>query len=258
MAKLSVAIITYNEQRNIERCLQSVKNVADEIVVVDSYSTDKTQEICLKYSVRFEQHPFEGYSEQKNLAAQLCTHELILSLDADEALSPELEQSIFKIKQQSSFNGYTFNRATFFCGQHIKHCGWYPDVNIRMWKNAKGKWIGNKVHEKFVMEVGSDIQHITGDLLHYSYYSIEEHIAQINKYSTLSAVKKYEKGKKSSLLAIILFPKWRFFRDYILKRGFLDGYYGFVICTNSAHEVFLKYTKLRDLWHKNEAKLLHK
>ena len=105
------------------------------------------------------------------------------------------------------------------------------------------------------MEDGSTIQHITGDLLHYSYYSIEEHIAQINKYSTLSALKKFDKGKKSSLLAIILFPKWRFLRDYILKRGFLDGYYGFVICVNSAHEVFLKYTKLRDLWHKNEAKL---
>ena len=255
MTKLSVAIITFNEQKNIDRCLNSLKGIADEIVVVDSFSTDKTQEICSKYSVRFEQHPFEGYSEQKSYATQLCTHELILSLDADEVLSPELEQSILKVKQQALVGGYSFNRATFFCGQHIKHCGWYPDVNIRMWKNAKGKWTGNKVHEKLVLEDGLAVQRLSGDLLHYSYYSIEEHIAQINKYSTLSALKKFEKGQKSSLFAIIVFPKWRFFRDYIIKRGFLDGYYGLVICANSAHEVFLKYAKLRDMWRNNEATL---
>lgn len=255
MVKISVAIITFNEQKNIERCLKSVIAIADEIVVVDSFSTDKTEEICLAYPVRFVKHSFEGYSEQKNYVANLCTNELILSLDADEALSPELEQSILKVKQQTLVSGYSFNRATYFCGQHIKYCGWYPDVNIRMWKTQNGKWIGNKVHEKIVLNDSLDVQHLKGDLLHYSYYSIEEHIAQINKYSTLSALKKFEKGKKSSLFAILLFPKWRFFRDYIIKLGFLDGYYGFVICSNSAHEVFLKYTKLRDLWRNHDVAL---
>jgi len=251
--QLSIAIITYNEERNIERCLKSVQGIADEIIVVDSFSTDKTEEICSRYNVTFVKHAFEGYTEQKNYVASLCKNPLILSLDADEALSAILKQSILNSKEKTDADGYTFNRATHFCGQHIKHCGWYPDATIRMWKAGKGKWIGEKVHEKFTLTEGSIIQHISGDLLHYSYYSIEEHIAQVNKYSTLSAQKKFKKGKKSSLFAITIFPKWRFFRDFIIKLGFLDGYYGFVICTNSAHEVFLKYAKLRDLWKQQKA-----
>jgi len=252
MAKLSVAIITFNEERNIERCLQSLTRVADEIVVVDSFSTDTTKAICNRYNVVFSEHVFDGYSEQKNRAAALCSNELILSLDADEALSTELEQSILEVKKQPQADAYTFNRATHFCGQHIKGCGWYPDANIRLWKANAGQWTGSKVHEKFTLKAEAKIQHIKGDLLHYSYYSIEEHIAQINKFSTLSALKKFEKGKRSSILAITLFPRWRFFRDYIIKRGFLDGYYGYVISKNAAHEVFLKYTKLRDLWKNNQ------
>ena len=248
MALLSVAIITLNEERNIGRCLMSLGSLADEIVVVDSFSTDKTEEICSGFNVRFVKHVFEDYADQKNYAATLCTNNLVLSLDADEAISPELAESIKKVKESPSADGYTFNRATFFCGKQIKHCGWYPDRILRLWNIQKGEWTGKKVHEKFSLCKGSVIQHINGDLLHYSYYSIEENIAQINRYSTLSAQKKFEKGTKSNLFKITFNPAWRFFLDYFIKLGILDGYYGYVICVNAAHEVFLKYSKLRDLW----------
>jgi len=248
MQKLSVAIITFNEEKNIGRCLESVSGIADEIVVVDSFSKDKTEEICGKYGVAFIKNSFAGHVEQKNFAAAQCTYDLVLSLDADEALSPGLKTSLQKVKEHQDADGYTFNRATYFCGQHIKHCGWYPDPSLRLWNRTKGKWAGNNPHDKFFMNDGCTTKHLEGDLLHYSYYSIEEHITQLNKFSSISAQSKFKKGKGSNILKIIIFPFWRFFRDYFLKLGFLDGYYGYVICVNSAHEVFQKYTKLRDLW----------
>jgi len=251
MVKLSVAIITFNEQKNIDRCLKSVKEIADEIVVVDSFSTDKTEEICANYGVRFITHRFEGHVEQKNFAVSQCSNQWVLSLDADEALSEELTKSILEVITNPNADGYSFNRATHFCGQHIRHCGWSPDPSLRLWNKDKGKWAGNNPHDKYYMNEGATRKHVSGDLLHYSYYSIEEQIAQISKFSTIAARSKFKKGKKSNLLQITVYPTWRFIRDYFLKRGFLDGYYGFVICTNSAHEVFLKYAKLRDLWRNN-------
>ena len=248
MQKLSVAIITFNEEKNIKRCLESVQEVADEIVVVDSFSKDKTREICEQYGVRFIQNPFGGHVEQKNFAAAQCSHDLVLSLDADESLSPRLKQSIMTVKANQAVDGYTFNRATYFCGQHIKHCGWYPDPSLRLWNRSKGKWAGNNPHDKYYMNQGTTVAHLEGDLLHYSYYTIEEHVTQLNKFSSISAKSKFLKGKKSSVLKITVYPAWRFFRDYFIKLGFLDGYYGFVICVNSAHEVFQKYIKLHDLW----------
>ena len=247
MVQLSVAIITFNEEKNIERCLKSVQSIANEIVVIDSFSTDNTEAICTSYGVRFIKHVFEGHVEQKNFAVSQCSNTWVLSLDADEALSEDLTHSIKYVLQNPNVDGYTFNRATHFCGQHIRHCGWYPDPSLRLWNKAKGKWAGNNPHDKYYLNEGAVRKHLTGDLLHYSYYSIEEHIAQINKFSTISARSKYNKSKKSTILHITIFPTWRFFRDYFIKLGFLDGYYGFVICANSAHEVFLKYAKLRDL-----------
>ena len=251
MIQVSVAIITFNEERNIERCLQSVQGLADEIVVVDSFSTDKTEAICSHYGVRFIKHAFEGHVEQKNYAVSQCSNNWVLSLDADEALSATLKHSIGIIKQNPNADGYFCNRATHFCGQHIRHCGWYPDPSLRFWNKTKGKWAGNNPHDKYYMNEGSICKHIDGDLLHFSYYSIEEHITQLNKFSTIAACSKFKRKKKSNLFQITVFPTWRFFRDYVIKLGFLDGYYGFVICIDSAHEVFLKYTKLRDLWKNN-------
>jgi glycosyltransferase involved in cell wall biosynthesis len=253
MAKLSVAIITFNEEKNIARCLTSVQRVADEIVVIDSFSTDKTGEICAQFGARFIQNPFGGHVEQKNYAVSRCSNDLVLSLDADEALSPVLASAIEKVKESPDADGYYFNRATYFCGQHIRYCGWYPDPSLRLWNRRKGLWGGDNPHDKFMMQPGTTVRHLAGDMLHYSYYFIEEHIVQLNKFSSISARSKFLKGKKSNIMKITIFPTWRFFRDYVLKLGFLDGYYGFVICVNSAHEVFQKYTKLRDLW-RNAAK----
>lgn len=248
MNKLSVAIITFNEERNIERCLKSVLPVADEIVVVDSLSTDNTEAICRKYNVTFVKQAFLGYVEQKNFAVKYCSNDFVLSLDADEALSETLQQSILEVKKNPVKDGYSFNRATFYCGQHIKHGGWYPDKSLRLWNRTKGEWKGNNPHDWFCLIDGADCGYIKGDLLHYSFASIDEHIAQINKFSTISAQSKFKKGVRSYWFQILLFPKWRFFHNYILKRGFLDGYFGFIIAVNSAHEVFIKYSKLRNLW----------
>lgn len=250
MIKLSIAIITFNEERNIERCLKSVVPVADEIVVVDSLSTDKTKEICEKYPVKFISNPFPGHVEQKNFAASKCSNDYVLSLDADEALSPELLKSIDEVKANWDADGYSFNRATHFCGQFIKRCGWYPDPSLRLWDRRKGAWGGDNPHDRYILQPNTVRKHLKGNLLHYSYHSLEDHVIQSNKFSTISARSKFNKGKRSSLFKIWLNPKFRFFRDYILKRGFLDGFNGYLVCKNNAHEVFLKYSKLYQLQQK--------
>jgi glycosyltransferase involved in cell wall biosynthesis len=254
MVQISVAIITYNEEKNIERCLKSVQTISQDIVVVDSYSTDKTEEICQKYGVRFIKNKFEGHVEQKNFASNQCVNSWVLSLDADEALSEELQKSILTVIQNPDSDSYSFNRATHYCGKHIRHGGWYPDPSLRLWNREKGKWAGNNPHDRYYLNEGATRKHIAGDLLHYSFNSIEEHITQINKFSTISAMSKFKKGKKSNLFQITIAPRWRFIHNYFIKRGFLDGYYGYVIAVNSAQEVFLKYSKLRDLWKNAQIK----
>ncbi|MBM2816268.1 MAG: putative glucosyl-3-phosphoglycerate synthase [Ignavibacteria bacterium] len=248
--KLSVVIITYNEEINIGRCLESVKEIADEIVVLDSFSSDRTEEICRNYNAKFEQHAFDDFVQQKNRAVTLATFPHILSLDADEALSPELFDSIKEIKNNFNSDGYYFNRLTNYCGKWIRHCGWYPDQKLRIWDSQKGKWSGVQIHEKVEMEPGASIQFIKGDLLHYSYYSISQHIKQVNYFTEIGADAAFQNGMKPSLMIEILNPPWKFFRDYVIKLGFLDGWHGFVICVISAHATFLKYVKLRQLHNK--------
>lgn len=251
MKQLSVVIITYNEERNIGRCLQSVHDIASETVVLDSFSTDRTEEICRKYAVKFHQHAFDGYIAQKNRALELATSPYVLSLDADEALSPELKESIKKVLLQWDADAYTFNRLTNFCGHWVKHTGWYPDRKLRLWDKRKGQWQGHKIHEKVEMQPSAHIQHIRGDLLHYSFYSVQQHIKQINAFSTLKAEAAFEKKKKGSIFKLIMSPLARFFSHYIVKGGFRDGFYGLVISANSAHSAFLKQVKLIEL-HRNK------
>lgn len=247
MQKLSVVIITGNEERNIEKCLQSVVPVADEIVVVDSYSTDRTAEICQRFPVKFVRQAWLGYSEQKNFANTLTSNDYILSLDADEVLSNELQQSILQEKKDDfSAQAYDFERRTFFCEKPIQHCGWNNDYRIRLWQKDLATWQG-EIHELLSFNKQLQPKRLSGLLLHYSFHSIEQHIEQINKFSSLSAEKKYKKGKKSSIIQICLKPMWRFIRMYFLQLGFLDGFYGFIVCRNSAYAVFLKYCKLYSL-----------
>jgi glycosyltransferase involved in cell wall biosynthesis len=247
MPKLSVVIITFNEERNIGRCIGSVLDVADEIIVVDSFSTDKTREICEKQGVKFIEHAFDGHIQQKNFAITQATYPHQLSLDADEALSEDLKAEILKIKNDWKFDGYRMNRLTNYCGKWIHHCGWYPDTKLRLYDSAKGRWSGVNPHDKFEMNPGSKIDFLKGDILHYSYYSVEEHIRQADKFSTIAAKELIGLGKSVSYFQIIINPVAKFIRNYILRLGFLDGFYGFLICRIAAHETFLKYTKARQI-----------
>jgi glycosyltransferase involved in cell wall biosynthesis len=247
MLKLSVVVITLNEEKNIARCLESVKDIADEIVIVDSFSTDRTEEICQSFNVRFIKHEFKGHIEQKNWAIEQATHLHVLSLDADEELSGRLKNSILEVKGNWKYDGYYFNRLTNYCGKWIRHTSWYPARKLRLWDKSKGKWGGVNPHDKFKLERGATKKFLKGDLLHYSYYSINEHVAQINNFSTIVANAYFKENKRASYFNIVFHPLWRLFRDYIIKLGFLDGFYGLVVSVNSAHETFLKYIKLRNL-----------
>ncbi len=248
MTRISVVIITLNEEKNIERCIKSAQEIADEIVVVDSFSTDRTEEICEQYHVKFVKHKFEGYIEQKNWAVTQASNTHILSLDADEALSDELRNSIKEVKDNWNYDGYYFNRLTEYCGKQIRHCGWYPDRKLRLWDSRKGSWQGENPHDKFELQHGASKNILHGDLLHYSFYTIDQHLDQINKFSTIKANGLFKKGRKNNYLIMTLNPFFKFFKSYILKLGFLDGYYGYVICRNSAYSTFLKYAKLRMLY----------
>jgi glycosyltransferase involved in cell wall biosynthesis len=199
MGKISVAIITFNEEKNIARCLESIIQVADEIIVVDSYSTDNTQEICLRYNAQFTQHPFEGHVQQKNYAISQCSHDYILSLDADEALDETLQKEIKKIKNQFIADGYKFNRLTNYAGFWVRHCGWYPDTKVRLFKKDKAKWGGDNPHDILIFDNNSKINKISGDLLHYSYDSISDHINQTNKFTSIAAKASFEKGVRSNM-----------------------------------------------------------
>jgi len=193
MNRISAVIITQNESRNIGRCLVSLKDIADEVVVVDSGSTDDTESICREMGATFQHHDWEGYSGQKNYAETLATGEWILSIDADEALSDELRESLLLLKtsKAAADTVYSFCRLTNYCGTWIKHCGWYPDEKIRLWRKGICEWDG-VVHEELKFHTPVKRQHLNGDLLHYSYYSVEEHAARQVRYATLAAEKAHQ------------------------------------------------------------------
>lgn len=247
MIKISVAIITFNEEHNIERCINSVKAIADEIVVVDSFSTDKTKDICLALGVKFIENPFAGHIEQKNFALTQTINEVVLSLDADEVLSNKLISSILEIKNNFNFDGYYFNRLTNYNGKWIRHCGWYPDRKLRLFKKSCAKWGGVNPHDIIIMDQKTKSEYLKGDLLHYSYRSITDHVNQTNKFTTIAAKQAYSLGKRSSLLKIVTRPLLKFIKDYFIKAGFLDGRYGFIICYINSLSALLKYSKLYDL-----------
>ncbi len=254
MDKISVVIITYNEERNIRRCLESVVLVADEIIVVDSLSDDKTKEICSEFNVSFHEQKFLGYIEQKNFALKFATHDFVLSVDADEALSEELAKSILEHKNSLQAAGYTMNRCTNYCGKWIYHGGWYPDRKLRLFKHKLGSWGGINPHDKFSFNDSVDIKHLKGDLLHYSYYTVQEHHLQNDRFSTIAAEHLYKRGKKYNILQHYFSPVLRFIRDYFINRGFLDGRAGLRISSLSAGSSFQKYGKLRELYIKARIK----
>jgi len=250
--QISAVIITYNEERNIGRCLDSLSDLVDEIVVVDSYSSDRTEEICRSYNATFIKHKFTGHIQQKNWAIVQASSPYILSLDADEALTEELKVSILRVKENWTHDGYYFNRLTSYCGKWIRHTSWYPSRKLRLWDSRKGSWGGINPHDKYEMSPGARRMFLKGDLLHYSYYSVNEHLLQINKFSSIQAQSYYDQGRKAGFFNLTFHPFWRFLKDFFLLRGFMDGYYGFVVSVNSAHEVFLKYVKLRNIYREEK------
>ncbi len=247
MNKISAVIITKNEERNIQRCLNSIIDVVDEVIVVDSFSTDGTEKICNAMGVTFIPHEWEGYSKQKNFANAQANGDYILSLDADEALSETLKASIVHARNAGLNGTYRFNRLTNYCGKWIKHCGWYPDAKTRLFPKGDGIWKGDFVHEELTFNSTTPPTFLSGDLHHYSYYTYAEHLERVERYAQLGAEKLLEQGKTGSTTKGFFSAINRFFRMYIIHLGFLDGAAGFRICKTSAYAAYLKYVKLNEI-----------
>ena len=246
--KLSAVIITFNEERNLQRCLDSLKGVADEIVVVDSFSTDATRRIAEGAGAIFIQHAFEGHIQQKNVALSRATHEWILSLDADEALDAALRVSILQVKASGEANGYSMNRLTNYCGHWVKHCGWYPDTKVRLIRSGRGSWTGVNPHDRLELHDNQSAVHIEGDILHYSYYTLDDHRKQIEYFGNIAARELFQRNKTISWPMVFLKVIAQFIKSYIVKLGILDGATGWTISRMSAYATWRKYTKLKNLY----------
>jgi glycosyltransferase involved in cell wall biosynthesis len=242
---LSVIIITKNEQDNIKDCLESIK-WADEIIVVDSGSTDKTKEICRKYTDKFYVKDWPGFGIQKQRALELATHKWVLSVDADERVTPELRDEIInKMAHDSNIIGYLIPRLSNYLGKDIYHAGWYPDYTLRLVKKQKSHFTEDIVHEKMVVD--GSIEKLSNHFLHYPYKDIAHHMQKLNSYSSLSAEKMHASGRCISWPMILFKAFFGFVRAYILRKGFLDGWQGFVVSVSTALSVYYKYLKLKEL-----------
>ncbi|MAJ51761.1 MAG: glycosyl transferase [Flammeovirgaceae bacterium] len=249
---ISVVIITYNEEINIARALKSVIEVADEIIVLDSFSTDNTEQICAQYGAKFIKRKWQGYARSKNYVNNLATHNWILSLDADEELDAEMATDILKYKQEGFHGVYLLNRLTNYCGTWIRHSSWYPDKKVRIFDKSIAKWTGAFVHEELVFSENVMETLVKGHLNHYSYHSQKEHRFRADKYSVLTAQKMNKMGEKASLLKPFYSFVFRFFSMYFIRAGFLDGRAGFQIALISAKSNVLKYKTLRKLNQQND------
>ncbi len=252
MVKLSVSIITLNEEDQIGRCIDSVKNIADEILIVDSYSTDRTEEIAVSRGARVIKNKFEGYIQQKNFALRQASHDYVLSLDADERLSEEAIERIKGIKKNWTHDAYSFRRLTNFCGSWIRHCGWYPDRKLRLADRRMAFWGGTNPHDKLMVRDEVTINKEKENILHFSLPTIASHVKTANNYSEIAARVNYERGRKVIFFFhVILNPVFTFLKKYLFQRGFLDGYHGFIVCGMSAYSNFLKYVKIWQLQREN-------
>ena len=247
MQYLSVVIITYNEEARISNCIDSVKPVADEIIVLDCFSTDKTVEIARAKGAIIKEEEWRGYIEQKNLALEFAKHNYVLSLDADERLDATLLAAIIEAKKSFSHKAYIMNRCTNYCGKFIRHGQWYPDKKLRLFDKRIASWGGTNPHDKVVLSSPLAVNHLPGDILHFSYDSIEDHVKNGNKFTTIAARSLFERGKRASWINILCNPLWTFLHGYFVRLGLLDGVPGFIIAVISAHHTFLKYIKLYQL-----------
>lgn len=242
---LSVGVLTFNSEKHIKQVLESVEGIANQIVVLDSGSEDRTLDIVKGFGTEVHFRPFDNFVNQKNYLLSLCRCDWVLFLDDDEVVSEELSKSIKEaISKNSEFSGYRFNRLTNYLGRWIRHA-WNPDYQLRLARRKKCRWVGDMVHER--LEVNGKVGTLRGELLHYSYESVSQHLRKIDLYSTLYAEGVYEKGKRFSLFKLLTSPAGSFFRRYVLKRGFLDGFEGFVLSVMASYYSFLKYLKLWEI-----------
>ena len=241
--KISATIITFNEERNLPRAIESLR-CADVIVVVDSGSSDRTVEIAQNLGARIVETAWPGYANQKNFAAEQAQNDWILSLDADESLSEALEAEIWRLKKEGPrFDGYTMPRQAKYLGRWIKHSGWYPDRKVRLYHRQKAQWVGDYVHES--VKLDGSVGHLDSNLLHFTCDSLSEHLRTMDRYTTLAAEQLIESHTRVTWGRLILEPPWTFFRTYIIKLGFLDGVEGLAIANMAALYNFLKYAKAR-------------
>lgn len=250
--KLSVVIITLNEEDRLEDALKSCRNIADEIVVVDSFSTDRTVPIAVKYGARVFKREFTDYGSQKNYAMDQAVHPWILNLDADERVSETLEKTILELKQKDDAeiveDGFLIKRKTAYLGRWITHSGWYPDRKLRVFRKDKSRWHG-RIHEGLQLE--GKTGKLAGDILHYTYRDISDHISRLNRYSRMQAEDIAAKGKKLLYLRAIVLPPITFLRFYLWKMGLLDGLPGFVIALVSSWATAMKYLKAIEIKRRN-------
>jgi glycosyltransferase involved in cell wall biosynthesis len=249
--KISVVIITKNEEKNIARCLESVK-WADEIVIVDSQSEDRTLEIAEKYNAKIYSPPWHGYGPAKKEGVDKASNDWIFSIDADEEVSEQLKKEMLTIlsNHDNKTFGYFVPRLTNFLGRWIKRSGWYPDYVLRLFNKEHGNFNDAVIHE--AVEINEPKAYLKSDLLHYSYPDLDEYFRKFNLYTTIGAEELFKKGKKSGFVNICLRPIVAFIKQYIIKLGFLDGMEGFLVCYLSAKAVLVKYAKLRTMIRKNK------
>ena len=256
MKKITTCVMTYNEEDNIKNCLESVKQFSDEILVVDSFSQDNTIKIAKDLGAKVILQKFLGYAEQRQFAINNADNDWIFCIDADERASKELSQKILELKKEDfyDFQGYYINRKNFYLGRWIKYGGWYPEKRIRIFNRKYGRSVGVNPHDKIEMDENAKVGDLNLDIIHYPYKDITHHLSVINKYSSIAADEKIRRGEKVTFFNIIFNPLFKFFKAYILKRGFLMGKVGFIHAMMGYISVFMKYLKTWELQNEKSEK----
>lgn len=246
--KISACIMTFNEEKNIERCLKSV-TWCDEIVVLDSFSTDRTVDICRKYTEQVHQHEWQGYIGQRNLIRGMASHPWVLFLDADEEVSAALRDAIEREfgSDRVAYDGYRFPRRVFYLSRWILHGEWNPDIKLRLFKKSIGRSVGEEPHDQVIVD--GPVKTLSEPLFHYTYDDIADHVRTMNRFSSISAQAKYDAGYRFRWIDFLGRPLFRFIKGYMFKMGFLDGRRGWIIALISAFGVAMKYAKLWELSH---------
>jgi glycosyltransferase involved in cell wall biosynthesis len=243
--KITATIITLNEERQIARAIESLR-CCDEILILDSGSVDRTVELAEKLGARVVEGGWLGYAAQKNRAAEHATHDWILSLDADEALSEALDAEIWNLKKNGPrFDAYTMPRLAQYLGKWIEHSGWYPDRKVRLYDRSKAHWVGDFVHESVTVE--GKVGHLESNILHFTCDSISEHVKTMERYTTLAAQEIAARKEKIGVGRLILSPPWTFLKTYFFQLGFLDGVEGLILAYMAAFYTFVKYAKARNM-----------